>query len=204
MNRTALLLAVVATLIIFPECRAQQLDPKTTFERFCAMNFNGGDGNLIDFIICNPKRDAMERKKYSEYYSSRRRKVADRNIYVNFSQLIVISTYTIQSITIFKTTATAVVDFDRLVSTSGEGSGKRRFIKDIRKHDIVKYQLRKVGGLWYVYDPPLPRVSIKPVKNEFVTVEKLMQKNNPKLALWYTHERQTLEAVEIEVKSGIQ
>ncbi len=54
-----------------------------------------------------------------------------------------------------------MVRFKMLARTEEYGDEKRKIIPEYKENDIVRYELERIGGSWFVVDPPLPRVSQK-------------------------------------------
>jgi len=158
-------LMALACSFIAACCYAGELgsDPKAMVDIFFKADFEGDCGIRMDYVHYNPRREAEIRKKEGEYYS-RGKKVASRLFQVGTSPIVVVSTYTVRHMDVFQSRGTVSVEYFQLARTRGNGSMKVFFIKDIREHDVITYQMRKVDGIWFVYDPPLPRVSIDVAK----------------------------------------
>ncbi|MEO5370417.1 MAG: hypothetical protein H7833_10160 [Magnetococcus sp. DMHC-1] len=85
-------------------------------------------------------------------------------------ELIVVSRYNIQHIKTEGDHGVAEIDYDRLASTKIIGSVRRMF-PDEMEYDLVKLNLLRKNGQWFIVDPPPWRISIQELlgnyQNEF-------------------------------------
>jgi hypothetical protein len=136
---------------------------KDVITNFCTAEFNG-------------ERDArFNYAKYSQNYKKNCKQIGTGDdepsckgiISLTGDLLYIVDSFIIKNVSIKGNSATATVDFDRLAYTEGLGFDARKIIPDIKGSDIVQYNLKKIKGRWWIYDPPLPRVSLKAIINEY-------------------------------------
>jgi hypothetical protein len=128
-------------------------------EAYCQAEFNGIRDIRFELVKYSSKREAMEKKRDQQF----RGKLLDWDA----DPLFVVSSYHIQKVTVEKNRAIAIVDYKRIAKTKGEGVPKRKLIPDYVEHDMVKLQFIHDGIKWWIFDPPLPRISIKAIINYF-------------------------------------
>lgn len=190
MKQSKLLLLMAICGCLIQPGYSQQLAPKAAVEALCRSEFwvkHGYPvGARMDIVVYSSKRQVIEEKSDNQF--------ANKVVFIDSSELIVASTYTINTVNVFASSAIVKVVFDRIARTRGEGVGVRSLIKDIRKKDSVVYQLKKIKNKWMIYDPPLPRVSIESMIAEFEDGVRVLQGTNPRLSEWYKTELKTLES----------
>src|SRR6266540_792313 len=89
--------------------------------------------------------------------------------------LFIVDSYEIHKIICNGNKAEALIKYKRLARTNGR-LYNREIITDILPNDVVKLHIIKSGNSWFIVDPPLPRVSIQVLKNEY---EKLFKRLYP-------------------------
>ena len=84
---------------------------------------------------------------------------ADPIVYIfpEGDNLVVVKTYKISTVTVHADHAEAIVNFETMFASKGEGE-PRSFEKSM-KQETVTYQLVMLNNKWKIIDPPLPRVS---------------------------------------------
>jgi hypothetical protein len=136
---------------------------KDVITNFCKAEFEG-------------ERDARyEYAKYSQSYKKKCKQIGTGEnepsctgvISLNGDMLYVVDSFSINNILVNDSTATVEVIFYRLASTEGLGFYERKIIPDTKQDDLVKYHLKKINGRWWISDPPLPRVSVKAMTDEY-------------------------------------
>lgn len=129
-------------------------DPNELVTDFCEMQFTGVGSYRINIVKYTPK--AAKREIANDPY----------DIGFNYSwesdPVTIVESYRIADISISGSKGTATVVYKRLArlgpSVTDE-SRCRTLEKDFLERDIVTLTLRRVKGMWWIMDPPPPRVS---------------------------------------------
>lgn len=134
---------------------------KGVLELFCQHEFVG-EGNV--------RRDL-----YAAYSPSRAKEVESSEyggeiVVLDGDPIIIVSTYCIVGIKSNESAAKGTVVYERLAYTRGLGNDvnynpnpPREIIPEYKESEEVDYDLKKINGRWYVYDPPVMRVSLAAV-----------------------------------------
>jgi hypothetical protein len=72
--------------------------------------------------------------------------------------LVVMAAYHITDVSVKNNHALATIVYQRLARTEGDGVLKRHLIPDRMAHDVVRLHLIHDGSIWWIFDPPIPRV----------------------------------------------
>jgi len=117
--------------------------------------------------------DEATRYNYVGLSSERKRLEELRNnepLQLNTDPLFIVSTYHVSGVHFDDTTGKGKVVFERLAYTRGLGNDvnynpnpPREIIPEYKESEEVDYDLKKINGRWYVYDPPVMRVSLAAV-----------------------------------------
>ena len=122
-------------------------------EKFCRDEFMGIQDIRLDIAKYSWKQMLWEKKRDPE--SRGMVKFWDND------PLFVVTSYQITDISVKKNSAVATIVYKRIARTEGDGVLKRKFVPDHTAHDRVQLHLIYDGSKWWVYDPPIPRVSIE-------------------------------------------
>ncbi|MBF0311115.1 MAG: hypothetical protein HQL56_16490 [Magnetococcales bacterium] len=85
---------------------------------------------------------------------------------MNDNPIQIVLSYRLVDLQLQEDRGLAVVEFDRVMVTEGEGMD-RLFLEDRKPHDRVKYQLERREGKWFVMDPGVARVSLPGLMNHY-------------------------------------
>jgi hypothetical protein len=77
--------------------------------------------------------------------------------------LFVVASYQITDVSVKRNHAIATIVYKRLARTEGDGVSKRKLIPDSLEHDIIRLDLIYNGSRWWVFDPPIPRISLEAI-----------------------------------------
>lgn len=126
---------------------------KSVVEKYCSADFNGVPDIRSSLAKFTAKRESKERIRDPE--------LKGRVIAYEADPILIVDSYQIQEISIRKNGALAVVAYDRLAKSHGEGLPGRKIIPEHVTHEIVKLHLVYDRGNWLILDPPLPRIAAK-------------------------------------------
>jgi len=136
---------------LIAEEKSEEQKAKEVVVAFLANEFKGGDlEKRFDLIKLSPGREAKIRKI--------RGVVSPLSIEYLSDPMILVNNYNIIKIEVNGNNAVATVSYLRLCRRSKAGL-EGRFVYDYKENDIVTLYLKKLSGKWWVYDPPLPRLS---------------------------------------------
>jgi hypothetical protein len=124
-------------------------------EQFCRAEFMGIQDIRLDIAKYRRKQMVWEKKRDPE--SKGMVKFWDND------PLFVVASYEVEHVSVKKNHAIATIVYRRLARTEGDGVLKRKIIPDVIARDIVHLNLLYDGSIWWVLDPPIPRVSLKAI-----------------------------------------
>jgi len=125
-------------------------DARKFINEFLEAEFIGNQAFRVDNVINSPKRQKWIKEKYSP--------MIGEIFYWESEKLCIVDHYEVTSIKIINSKAIADVTFQEFACT--EGYSDIPLIKKNKK-SFVRYSLEYKKGRWWVYDPPIPRVSRK-------------------------------------------
>ncbi len=133
-------------------------------QAFCAAEFNGGLENWgirWDAVKFSKKREREEKATDPDFER--------KAIKPGTSPMFIVASYQIVSASVKNNRATAVVDYYRLARTETVRrlTLHERIIPDCKKHEIVTYHLIMQDNRWWLFDPPLARVSLEAITRYF-------------------------------------
>jgi hypothetical protein len=138
-------------------------------ESFCRAEFEGeekGTGIRLHTVKYSKKRYSEEKKTDPDFEG--------KVIYLKSSSLYVVGSYRVVAVEVKNNRAIATVEYYRLARTKGGRTLNRQLIPDCNERDIVTYNLIYQNKKWWIYDPPLPRVSPEAMIDEFKENLKIM------------------------------
>jgi len=119
---------------------------------FLEAEFIGNQSFRVDNVMNSPERNKLIKEMYSPMIGE---------IFIWESEkLCVVDHYEITNIRIIDSKAEVDVTFQEFACTGKKGYGDSLLIKT-NKRSLVKYILEYKKDRWWVYDPPIPRVSRK-------------------------------------------
>ena len=167
MKKTVVTLGVSGFLLmmlnfgVVSHAREQSKLVRGFVEAFCQAEFMGNSGIRLDVVKYSKKRHLVEKKRDSDF--------AGKALYWDNDPLYVVASYKIVDIEVAKDkkSAQATVAYKRLVRTEGDGVLKRKLIPDFMERDIVRLQLIYEDSKWWIFDPPLPRISLDAIIQDY-------------------------------------
>ncbi|MBF0156595.1 MAG: formylglycine-generating enzyme family protein [Magnetococcales bacterium] len=146
-------------------------DPYVVVNIFVAHEFQGAPNLRFHFARFTPA--SREKKHVNELYHMYSKSPCGcfdcddfgRIMDIEDEEMFIVSKYKILSIDITDDHGTAIIDYDRVASASGDGIQRRIFI-DRKEHDLVKLNLKRYGQRWQIIDPPLWRISLDVIPTE--------------------------------------
>lgn len=133
--------------------RAQDEQARQVITQFVSAEFAGEQDvrqRLAKFSA--ERRESKEARRHPSYLTG-------LVISLDEDPILVVTKYEIGTINVHGNQATVSVAFDELARSKGEGLPGRTLHAGSKANATVQYELRKTKGKWYVFDPPLPRVS---------------------------------------------
>jgi hypothetical protein len=122
-------------------------------EKFCRDEFIGVEDIRLDAAKYSRKQALREKKRDPEFRGMVK--------FWDNDPLFVVTSYQIREVLVNKNTGLATIVYDRIARTEGDGVLKRKFVPDPNAQDRVQLHLIYDGSKWWLYDPPIPRVSIE-------------------------------------------
>lgn len=122
-------------------------------EKYCNADFGGNPDIRMDIAIYTPSRQKEESKKDFE--------LLGKVIAFEADPIFVVNSFEITNILVEENTAVVTIVFDRIAKSIDSGLPGRKIIADDLKQDVVKLQLIRDRGKWWILDPPIPRVSAR-------------------------------------------
>jgi hypothetical protein len=115
---------------------------------FCKAEFDGDDFNQrVKLIKYSVAREKMEKKRTGP--------ASAWVVFWDWDPYYIVSTYKVVNVEVTDGKAVATVEYKRLA----ESKGKEKIVPSGAANDIVKLNLVHDGKQWFVFDPPLPRIS---------------------------------------------
>ncbi len=134
---------------------------------FLEMEYIGNPFFRVDNVMYSQERKSWVDKKYSDTNAELNRWDGD--------QLCVVDSYEIKEIKIINQRAIIEVVFKEFAHTDGKkGYGDSPLIRT-EKNNKETYHLRYKNERWWIYDPPIPRVSRKALIEHNNDIIKLMK-----------------------------
>lgn len=207
MNFLKIFFAVVIVLLPALACGDQggEQAAKRALQHFCTeMN----DGRLQVWeksekvVKFSPKREKLEKQRDPDFHG--------RVLSLLGDSLYVVTSYSLKELTVTGQRATALIAYERIAKTEGEGDLERIILPDKAKEE-VKVQMVYEANQWWILDPPLPHVSlpalISTYEYELKQIDQI--RNNPKISsaqkrqfAQYENELKTLKMLEKQVQQG--
>jgi len=128
-------------------------------EKFCRAEFMGVEDIRLNIAKYSRKQMLWEKKRDPEFRGMAK--------FWDNDPLFVVTSYQITDVSVKGNRAIATIVYNRLARTEGDGVLKRKLIHDRMSHDIVKLHLIYNESRWWVYDPPIPRVSIEALIKDY-------------------------------------
>ncbi len=127
------------------------IDDATKFiNAFLEAEFSGDQSFRVDNAVYSAKRKKVIEKKYSP--------MIGEIFYWESETLCVVDNYEVTNTKKVDSKAIVDVTFQEFACTGGKGYGRVPLIKKNKK-SLVRYSLEYKEGRWWMYDPPIPRVS---------------------------------------------
>ncbi len=148
-----IILCFLAVLIAMPvladtDRKSKLSDARHTVESFCKAEFEGDEfDQRVKLIKFSPAREKKEKKRTGP--------ASPWVMFWDWDPYYIVSTYKVINVEIKDDRAVATVEYKRLA----ESKGKEKIIPSYVEHDIVKLNLVYDGKQWWIFDPPLPRIS---------------------------------------------
>jgi hypothetical protein len=129
-----------------------QSDPRDLVEEYCGSEYNGVQDIRLKVVKLGRGKNASGRGSASGTAGS-----AGKFLDFGNDPLIVVDSYQIKSVEVSEGHAEATVVYKRLANC--DVTEKRKYVVDRNSRDTVRLSLDFDGSLWWIVDPPLPRVS---------------------------------------------
>lgn len=150
----------------------------------------------------SPKREKLEKQRDPEFHG--------RVLSLLGDSLNVVTSYNLKELTVTGQRASALIVYERIARTKGEGDLERIILPDKAKEE-VKVQMVYEANQWWILDPPLPHVSlpalISTYEYELKQIDQI--RNSPKISsaqkrqfALYENELKTLKMLAKQVQSG--
>jgi hypothetical protein len=140
----------------FPENEsATQDSAKELAERFCRAEFMGVEDIRFDVARYSRKQMLLEKKRDPEFRGMAK--------FWDNDPLFVVASYRITDVSVKRNHAIATIIYKRLARTEGDGVSKRKLIPDSLEHDIIRLDLIYKESRWWIFDPPIPRISLEAI-----------------------------------------
>ncbi|MCJ7547060.1 MAG: hypothetical protein MUP30_09620 [Deltaproteobacteria bacterium] len=195
MNSFKIAFFIVVPFIILSSCgivtnkNSTKMLIKKQLDKFLEAECEGdiyirNDSNLIKF---SPESEKILKEN-----------LEGARIFLEGSSLIIISSYTIESIKLEKHKATAFVAFRQIAETEDYGWEKRKIVPRLIERSIEHYELIYEKGTWLIYEPPLPRICketmIKYYEHEVTESNKILESGTASKGQkeFFEKEKQTL------------
>ena len=176
---TALLVTIIALLPILA-CGDQSSEEaaKVTITHFCA-EMNEGHLQIWEksekVVKYSAKREKLEKQRDPEFHG--------RVLSLLGDSLSVVTSYNLKDLTVAGQRAIALIAYERIAKTKGEGELERTILPDKAKEE-VKVQMVYEANQWWILDPPTPHVSlpalISAYEHELNQIDQI--RNNPKIS----------------------
>lgn len=149
---TLLTLTVLNAIPTFAETETVKEDRinevRSAVDAFCKAEFDGDDFNQrVKLIKYSPAREKKEKKRTGP--------VSPWVVFWDWDTYYIVSTYKVLNVDVNDDRAVATVEYKRLA----ESKGKEKIVLSGTVNDIVTLNLVRDGKQWWIFDPPLPRIS---------------------------------------------
>jgi len=148
---------------------------REALDLFCKSDFEGlSDARLGSVNYTDSKL---------EYADNENGEIENRIVALESDPIVIVDRYEVVNISIYGTGNKGYGDvfYSQLASTVGKGLGWRHFLVD-RQDKITRIYLKKTGGNWRVYYPPIPHVSLislrKYYESRIDSMGEIMKGNN--------------------------
>lgn len=131
-----------------PDNHSNQNDALLVITRFCDAEFQG----VMDV---RPELAVYER------IAGKEPEPIDQVIFWEADPIMVASTFSVVGVSIHDATGTALVEYRCVMRTKGHGVGDRVFEEKCDKKHSITYDLVKKNNKWFVYNPPIPYISME-------------------------------------------
>ena len=149
------ILVLLAIDVVMPafakmDKKAQIAEARHAVESFCIAEFQGDEFNQrVKLIKFSPARQKKENKRTGP--------ASPWVVFWDWDPFYIVSSYKILSVELKDDRGVATVEYRRMAKSKGEG----QIIPSEKARDIAKLDLIYDGRQWWIFDPPLPRISIK-------------------------------------------
>ena len=149
------ILVLLAIDVVMPafakmDKNAQLAEARHAVESFCIAEFQGDEFNQrVELIKFSPARQKKENKRTGP--------ASPWVVFWDWDPFYIVSSYKILSVELKDDRGVATVEYRRMAKSKGEG----QIIPSEKARDIAKLDLIYDGKQWWIFDPPLPRISIK-------------------------------------------
>jgi hypothetical protein len=147
---TILYMVAFLPVCLFAEDNTEKIKVENIVNTFCKAEFVGIQDARQDGIKFSPSRKNYECKRDSLFEGS--------IVTWEVDPLVIVKSYQIISVQIKKDFADVKVQYNQLGITTGDFD-KRILIQDRKNPTTVDFHLIKNKGKWWIYDPPVPRIS---------------------------------------------
>lgn len=207
MNFLKMILLFIVVLLPALACGDQggEQAAKRTLQHFCT-EMNEGRLQVWEksekIVKFSPQREKLEKQRDSEFHG--------RVLSLLGDSLNVVTSYSLKELTVTGQRATALIVYERIAKTKGEGGLDRIILPDKAKEEVV-VQMVYEANQWWILDPPLPHVSLSALISTYEYELKQIDKirNNPKISsaqkrqfAQYENELKTLKILEKRVQQG--
>jgi hypothetical protein len=134
---------------------ANQDSARELAERFCRAEFMGVDDIRFDIAKYSRKQMLLEKKRDPEFRGMAK--------FWDNDPLFVVASYQITAVSVKRNHAIATIVYNRMARTEGDGVLKRKLIPNSLENDIIRLNLIYNGSSWWVFDPPIPRISLEAI-----------------------------------------
>src|SRR5919201_1811744 len=158
--RITLILVVYVVFSIFSHVFAEnelanQDSARELAERFCRAEFMGVEDIRFDIAKYSRKQMLLEKKRDPEFRGMAK--------FWDNDPLFVVASYQITAVSVKRNHAIATIVYNRMARTEGDGVLKRKLIPNSLENDIIRLNLIYNGSSWWVFDPPIPRISLEAI-----------------------------------------
>lgn len=121
-------------------------------ESFCRSEFEGDEfDQRIKLIKFSPAREKKEKIRTGP--------ALPWVVFWDWDEFYIVSSYKVVDVVLSGKRGVATVEYKRIAKSKGKGE----IIPSQKGQDIVKLNLVYNGKQWWIFDPPLPRISLKAI-----------------------------------------
>jgi len=133
---------------------------RSAVESFCKAEFEGDRfDQRIKLIKFSPAR---EKKEWQRSWPE-----SPWVVFWDWDRFYIVSSYKVVDVKLSGKRGIATVEYRRIA----ESKGKEKIISSYKEQDIIKIDLIYDGKQWWVFDPPLPRISLKAIVDIYKVFE---------------------------------